>query len=250
MKLLICGKGGAGKSTVAALIAMAMEKQGKHVLLVDADESNIGLYRMLGLPTPAPLMENLGGKKGFQEKTRGTGLGGPPPLFHPGMTLDALPDGVVAKKGRLRVISTGKILHFGEGCACPMGRLFTMLFAALDLADQDLVIVDTAAGLEHFGRRLDSQVDRVVCVVAPSYESVIMARRARTLAAEAGLPLCVILNRTTPQVAQEMAEALEDLDILGHIPENSSLFLNTLRGEALDSGIPEMDRICQALDRC
>lgn len=249
MKLLICGKGGAGKSTVAALMAMAMEKQGKQVLLVDADESNIGLYRMLGLSTPAPLMENLGGKKGFQEKTRGAGLGGPPPLFHPGMTLDALPDGVVAKKGRLRVISTGKILHFGEGCACPMGRLFTMLFAALDLADQDLVIVDTAAGLEHFGRRLDSQVERVVCVVAPSYESVMMARRAKKLAEEAGLPLCVILNKTTPHVALEMSKALKDLDILGHIPENSALFLNTLRGEALDTCIPEMDRICQVMIR-
>jgi len=47
MKILICGKGGSGKSTVATLLASAMHKRGKNIFLVDADESNIGLYRML-----------------------------------------------------------------------------------------------------------------------------------------------------------------------------------------------------------
>ncbi len=52
MKLLICGKGGSGKSTISALLAKAMEKLGRNVLLMDADESNIGLYRMLGMAMP------------------------------------------------------------------------------------------------------------------------------------------------------------------------------------------------------
>jgi len=46
--LQFCGKGGSGKSTVAILLASAMHKRGKNIFLVDADESNIGLYRMLG----------------------------------------------------------------------------------------------------------------------------------------------------------------------------------------------------------
>lgn len=58
MKMLICGKGGCGKSTVAALLARAMQKRGRRVLLVDADESNIGLYRMLGVAMPQPLLES------------------------------------------------------------------------------------------------------------------------------------------------------------------------------------------------
>ncbi len=53
MKILICGKGGSGKSTVAALLSNAMHKRGKRIFLVDSDESNIGLYRMLGLDMPA-----------------------------------------------------------------------------------------------------------------------------------------------------------------------------------------------------
>ncbi len=46
MKIIICGKGGSGKSTVAALLASAMHKRGKSIFLVDADESNFVLYRM------------------------------------------------------------------------------------------------------------------------------------------------------------------------------------------------------------
>nr|NJM04516.1 P-loop NTPase [Desulfobacula sp.] len=83
MKFLICGKGGSGKSTVAALLAANMGKRGRSVFLVDADESNIGLYRMLGLELPLPLMEYLGGKKGFREKTKagGAGFGAQAPVF-------------------------------------------------------------------------------------------------------------------------------------------------------------------------
>lgn len=40
MKVLVCGKGGSGKSTVAALLAKSMARRGYGVLVVDSDESN------------------------------------------------------------------------------------------------------------------------------------------------------------------------------------------------------------------
>jgi CO dehydrogenase maturation factor len=46
IKILICGKCGSGKSTVAALLASAMHKRDKSIFLVDADESNFVLYRI------------------------------------------------------------------------------------------------------------------------------------------------------------------------------------------------------------
>ena len=63
MKILICGKGGSGKSTIASLLAKNMQAQGYRVLVVDTDESNYGLSVQLGLNEPTELMEQIGGKK-------------------------------------------------------------------------------------------------------------------------------------------------------------------------------------------
>jgi CO dehydrogenase nickel-insertion accessory protein CooC1 len=52
MKLSVCGKGGSGKSTVVTLLARQAAARGRAVLVIDAHESNTGLYRMLGFDHP------------------------------------------------------------------------------------------------------------------------------------------------------------------------------------------------------
>ena len=47
-RILVCGKGGSGKSTVVALIAAVFRERGKFVLAFDSDESNACLHWMLG----------------------------------------------------------------------------------------------------------------------------------------------------------------------------------------------------------
>ena len=251
MKILICGKGGSGKSTVAALLANAMHKRGKKIFLVDADESNIGLYRMLGLDMPVPLMDSLGGKKGFRDKTKtaSINLGGLLPLFPLDLKLDGLPEDCIASLDRIQVMSIGKIHHFGEGCACPMGKLFRILFSSLKFEHQDLVIVDTAAGVEHFGRSLDGQCEHVLCIVDPSYESIMMAKRVGILAKEAKLPMSVILNKITLEVDGDLTAALEGVAIIGHLPDTRSIFLNNLKGNPLDFDMPEIESVCDAIEQ-
>ena len=59
MKIVICGKGGSGKSTLTALLARALKSRGKTVLVVDADESNLCLHRLLGAKLPDILMDAI-----------------------------------------------------------------------------------------------------------------------------------------------------------------------------------------------
>lgn len=70
MKIVICGKGGSGKSTVSALMAREMAARGEKVLVVDTDESNFGLYKQLGFEQPKDFMDSLGGKKGLGERMK------------------------------------------------------------------------------------------------------------------------------------------------------------------------------------
>jgi len=69
MKISVCGKGGSGKSTLTSLLANQVISHGLGVLIVDSDESNSGLFKMLGFEyPPVPLMELVGGKKKLREK--------------------------------------------------------------------------------------------------------------------------------------------------------------------------------------
>jgi len=62
LKISVCGKGGSGKSVVVTLLAQGFRARGYRALIVDSDESNSELYRLLGLDRPpVPLMEMLGG---------------------------------------------------------------------------------------------------------------------------------------------------------------------------------------------
>ena len=248
MKLLICGKGGSGKSTVSVLMARAFQRMGKRVLLVDADESNLGLHRLAGSPSAETLLEALGGKAGLRSRKQAAFPSTTCPAFYEtAFTWEDIPERCVPDARGIRLLKIGKIKTFGEGCACPMGRLFRMLFSALALADNDLVIVDAAAGVEHFGRGLDGQCDQILCVVDPSYESIMMARRVTELAREANLPVALVLNRTTPDVEKELTAALDGTDIIGCLPDSRVIFRNNLQGKPLDTDPPELVSICDAI---
>ena len=69
MKVAVCGKGGSGKSALVTLLAKQARDRRIKVLVVDSDESNSSLFRMLGFEKPpVPLMELVGGKARLKEK--------------------------------------------------------------------------------------------------------------------------------------------------------------------------------------
>jgi energy-coupling factor transporter ATP-binding protein EcfA2 len=162
MKVLICGKGGCGKSTMTALIAKALAQQGTKVLVIDTDESNMCLHRLLGASRPDILMDAMGGRSGTREKLN-------PSLPHRHdeeffkeiMAIDDLPSQCISHAGKIRMLMIGKIKEYGEGCACMIGGVSKAVLSRLRENENEIVLIDAEAGLEHFGRRVDANCDLV-----------------------------------------------------------------------------------------
>lgn len=211
-KIMISGRGGSGKSTLVTLLAQVLGKQGK-VLVVDADESNLSLGDMLGQQAPAAnLMDYLGGKPAVGKKLLASlqqGRGEDVGFFMEELSLVNLPRECVGGNGPVGYLRIGKIEHSLEGCACPMGAVARSFLKQLAVNKDEWVIVDTEAGVEHFGRGVLEGVDAVVMVVDPSREALLLAGKAKMLAAELKKDFLVVLNKidaeTETFLRQELA---------------------------------------------
>ena len=245
-KNLICGKGGSGKSTVAALLAKNLQAEGYRVLVVDADESNYGLSAQLGLKDPKELMEQIGGKNALKGKMGVVKSDGEKaPIFKDLWRIDDIPSECVSKKGSLSLLQIGKVKHYGEGCACPMGVLSRDFLSHLKLAPRDMAIIDTEAGVEHLGRGLISSVDLVFAVIDPSYESIRLSEKISSMAEEGGKPLYFILNRADNAVADKLLAKIDKKRVIGVIPFSKAVQEKGLSGEPLDFKSPMMSDVTQ-----
>jgi len=246
MKLIVCGKGGCGKSTISALLAMKFCSLGYRVLLIDADESNFGLHRMVGIPTPVHIMDSLGGKKGFKEKINKPFPDTDRP-FSRKLKIDELPEDCVQESGGIKLAVIGKVHGFGEGCACPMGLLSRMVLASLIIEKNDMVIIDTEAGTEHFGRQVDAECDLIIGVIDPTYESILLAEKMEGMAKSAGKDIVYVLNKTGEQIIDDMTKQMDPQKVWAAIPQNEAIFTKNLKGDMLELTVPEIDRFCHKI---
>ncbi|MFO7962893.1 MAG: P-loop NTPase [Desulfobacterales bacterium] len=246
MKIIISGKGGSGKSTISTLIARALANRGYRVLLVDADESNYGLQRLLGVSSPVHLMDHFGGKKHFKQNWMGTASNG---LFRNNTAIDAIPEECLSRTNGVYLMVVGKIHAHGEGCACPMGILSKSVLSKLDVKDNEIVIVDTEAGVEHFGRRVDGECDLILGIVDPSFESFMLAKKMRDMAEAAGCEFHVMLNKSSQAVEAAMAKHIPVEDVIAKIPQSDAVFMDSLQGNPLSAGFEEIDAVCDLIEK-
>jgi CO dehydrogenase maturation factor len=235
MKILICGKGGSGKSTVASLLAKNLQTEGYRVLVVDTDESNYGLSAQLGLAEPKELMDQIGGKRAVQDKMgRVLGDGHKAPVFTELWSIDDIPLEVVSKKDNLYLVQIGKVKHYGEGCACPMGVLSKDFLNHLKLGAKDVVIIDTEAGVEHLGRGITGSVDLILGIIDPSYESIMLSEKLSAMAEESKKSILFILNKVDADLADKILAKVGKEKVIGVLPFSKSVQEKGLVGEAVD----------------
>ncbi len=242
MKICICGKGGSGKSTVVTLLTQAFRKVGKKVIVLDSDESNTSLFWMLGFDRPPQsLMDFLGGKKKIQQKMIARFSRGED---EPAMSIwdmetiqsQSMPAGYALEKDGVILISTGKIHQAMEGCACPMGSVSREFLKKFQTGDEEVLVADMEAGIEHFGRGLEAGIDGVVSVVEPSLESILLAKKIMDLSRSAGTAFYgTILNKIASK--EQENQVIGRLNDAGVKPIGSIGFQDALQNACL-SGRP------------
>jgi CO dehydrogenase maturation factor len=228
VKVAVTGKGGVGKTTVAASLARCWLDLGYDVVAVDADP-DANLAGTLGYRGPEiiPLAKL---KSLIEERVGGgEGWGG---FLRMNPRVDDIPRefGVVVKG--VRVLVMGTIEHGRGGCACPENVLLREVLNNLMLRKREHIVVDMEAGIEHLGRGTAECVDEMLVVVEPGWASIQTATRVAALAHDLGIRhVHAIANKISCDAEVEFVrENLAGLPLFGVLPMDRELELEARTG--------------------
>jgi CO dehydrogenase maturation factor len=222
-RVVITGKGGVGKTSLTALLARLLARNAYRVLALDADPQ-MNLPYALGLPHDrARALVPLSQNPDYVEEKTGARPGSGWGLF---FRLNPDVDDVVERFGvvgpeDVRLLVMGNTVQPAAGCVCPENSLLAAVANAVSLRRGEAILLDTQAGIEHFGRALAQGFRHAVVVTDPTFNGVQVALHAARLARELGIPaIHLVVNRVRND---------NDIDRVSQILEDQGSFPFTTR---------------------
>ncbi|OIN97833.1 carbon monoxide dehydrogenase [Candidatus Desantisbacteria bacterium CG_4_10_14_0_8_um_filter_48_22] len=240
MKIAISGKGGVGKTTLAALLAKIYSDGGKKVFAIDADP-DANLAMTLGFPDPSKIVPLVLMKELIEERT-GAKPGASSPLFKLNPRVDDIPDKYFAEHDGIKLAVMGTVRGGGLGCTCPENAFLKALLRHLIVDREEVVIIDTEAGIEHLGRGTVEAIDKLIVVAEPGLKSIETAHRIKKLAQDIGIRNIAVAGNKIRNLPDRkfIEDNLKDFDILGYIPYDEKIIQADMDKAAAFEYAPEI----------
>jgi CO dehydrogenase maturation factor len=238
VKIAVTGKGGVGKTTIAAGLARIYGSRGYRVIALDMDPSpNLASSLSCSPRDIAALSPLVDNEDLILEKTgappQGAGL-----VFKINPKVDDIPGrfGITCRDG-VQLLVLGSIRTGGGGCFCPANALARRLVDHLS-GTADLLIMDMEAGVEHLGRGTTRTVEALLVAAEPTVKSVDAAGQIAGLARDLGIAhIFGIVNKVRDGRGEPFVSRLSALGItpLGILPFDPAV------QEAEEKGVPVFD---------
>jgi CO dehydrogenase maturation factor len=244
--IAVTGKGGTGKTTVAALTIKWLKAHARGpVLALDADP-DANLATVLGVPVPKTIGD-------LREETVRE-IKSLPVGMTKASYIQAGLHQIVVETPKVDFITMGR--PEGPGCYCFVNTLLREF--AEDLEDAyEWVVMDNEAGLEHISRRTAAHVDHLIVVVNSSSLAIDCARRIQQLLASLKNEVrrkYVLINDAGEERAAAIRQRLESIgfEYLGHLPHDDALEQQVFNGQSLfelngTAATTKMDEILKKL---
>lgn len=222
--IAVAGKGGTGKTTLAALmVRLILEKKLGSILAVDADpNSNLG--EVLGVDVQQTVGSILDEIAEHPDKI--------PASMPKDRFIEYQVQSAVVEAQGFDVLTMGK--PEGPGCYCYVNNVLRNVVGKL-ISDYDYIIIDNEAGLEHLSRRTTRAADALVVISDATVVGLRAAKRiselAKALEIKSGKRL-LIVNRCDSEIEKDKIKDFE-LQYIGKIPLDNQISKISLNGNSL-----------------
>ncbi|WP_319580343.1 AAA family ATPase [uncultured Methanospirillum sp.] len=181
-RVVITGKGGVGKTTITAILSHLFARNGFNTLAVDEDPQ-MNLPYAIGVPVTdeiIPITRNLN----YIEEKTGARLGagwGLMMSLNPGVS-DVVERFGMKGPGGVNILVMGTVIQAATGCLCPENTLLDAVIRYINLRKNEVILLDTQAGVEHFGRVLARGFSQALLVTDPTFNAVQVVKKSVQLA--------------------------------------------------------------------